>query len=186
VRARLDELGTAIFREVPSGVGRGGRLKLPERELDAILSGGAEEMVRRGYGDSADLDHLESRGRLEGAEPSTVSRTAKQRGNDQLGTIGAGNHFVEVQAVEEILDGAAAGQLGLFMGQVVVMIHTGSRGLGHQIATDYIRTMLHVMPKYGISLPDRELAGARSRRRRARPIGTPWPAARISRGPTAS
>jgi tRNA-splicing ligase RtcB (3'-phosphate/5'-hydroxy nucleic acid ligase) len=117
-------------------------------------------MVRRGYGEEADLDHLESRGRLEVADPTVVSATAKRRGHDQLGTLGAGNHFVEVQAVEAILDADAAGKFGLFLGQVVVMIHTGSRGLGHQIATDHIRRMLQAMPAYGISLADRELAGA--------------------------
>ncbi len=160
VKPKLGDIGTAIFREVPSGVGRGGRLKLTTGELDQVLSRGAEWMVLRGYGERPDLDHLESRGKLEGGDPSKVSQTAKKRGADQLGTMGAGNHFVEVQAVHEIFDEEAARKLGLFKDQVTVMIHTGSRGLGHQVATDYIRTMLRVMPKYGIDLPDRELAGA--------------------------
>jgi tRNA-splicing ligase RtcB len=165
VQPSLDALGTALFREVPSGVGRGGWLTLADADLDAVLAGGAEEMIRRGYGDPADLDHLESRGRLAGADPGDVSSRAKPRGRDQLGTMGAGNHFVEVQAVAEVFDERAARALGLFEGQVAVMIHTGSRGLGHQVATDFIRTMLQAMPKYGISLPDRELAGV--------PFGTP-------------
>lgn len=165
VKPVLADLATAIFREVPSGVGRGGRVKFAGRDLDQVLENGAEEMVRKSYGDAEDLEHLESRGKLEGGAPATVSATAKKRGQDQLGTMGAGNHFVEVEAVEEIFDHAAAEKLGLLEGRVAVMIHTGSRGLGHQIATDYIRTMLQVMPKYGISLPDRELAGA--------PFGTP-------------
>ena len=165
VRPKLGDLGTAIYREVPSGVGRGGRLKLTDGELNQVLAHGAEWMVEAGYGEPRDLDHLESRGKLEGGDPSKVSQTAKKRGADQLGTMGAGNHFVEVQAVDEIFYPQAAEKLGLFKDQVTVMIHTGSRGLGHQIATDYIRTMLGVMPKYGIALPDRELAGA--------PFGTP-------------
>lgn len=156
---RLDALGTAIFREVPSGVGRGGRLTLGTDDLDAVLARGAEEMVSRGYGDPADLDHSESRGRLAGADPADVSPRAKRRGADQLGTMGAGNHFVEVQAVSDVFDERAASALGLLAGRVVVMIHTGSRGLGHQVATDFIRTMLRAMPAYGVSLPDRELAG---------------------------
>lgn len=160
IEPKLGDLGTAIFREVPSGVGRGGRLKLTPGELDQVLGRGAAWMVERGHGEAEDLEHLESRGRLVGADPAKVSPTAKKRGHDQLGTMGAGNHFVEVQAMEEIFDKEAAKGLGLFKGQVTVMIHTGSRGLGHQVATDYIRTMLQAMPRYGISLPDRELAGA--------------------------
>jgi tRNA-splicing ligase RtcB len=149
---RLDALGTAIFREVPSGVGRGGRLTLGTDDLDAVLARGAEEIVARGYGDPSDLDHLESRGRLAGADPADVSPRAKRRGADQLGTMGAGNHFVEVQAVSDVFDERAATALGLLAGRVVVMIHTGSRGLGHQVATDFIRTMLHAMPKHGMSM----------------------------------
>jgi len=165
VKSKLGELGTAIFREVPSGVGRSGRLKLTTGELDQVLLRGAEWMAERGYGEPHDLDHLESRGKLEGGDPSKVSQTAKKRGHDQLGTMGAGNHFVEVQAVDDIFYPEAAEKFGLSKDQVTAMIHTGSRGLGHQIATDYIRTMLAVMPKYGINLPDRELAGA--------PFGSP-------------
>ncbi len=159
-RPKLGDLGTAIFREVPSGVGRGGRLKLVGRDLDLVLEKGARRMVELGNGGPSDLEHLESGGALAGADAAKVSQTAKKRGADQLGTMGAGNHFVEVQAVDEIFYPEAADKLGLFKDQVAVMIHTGSRGLGHQVATDYIRTMLGVMPKYGISLPDRELAGA--------------------------
>ncbi|MBI4250748.1 RtcB family protein [Candidatus Uhrbacteria bacterium] len=160
VREKTDALASALYRDVPSGVGRGGRLILRGNDLDAVLQHGAHRMVELGYGEKADLEHLESTGRLEDADPSLVSDTAKKRGADQLGTMGAGNHFVEVQYVETVFDTAAAAQLGLFARQVVVMIHTGSRGLGHQIATDYIRLMMKVMPKYGITLPDRELACA--------------------------
>ncbi len=165
VEAKLGDLGTAIFREVPSGVGRSGRMKLVQEELDLVLEEGAARMTSLGYGTPQDLGHLESGGKLNGADASKVSPTAKKRGHDQLGTLGAGNHFVEVQRVEEIFDPEAASKFGLSKDQVTVMIHTGSRGLGHQIATDYIRTMLGAMPKYGITLPDRELAGS--------PFGTP-------------
>lgn len=160
IKPQLENLGTAIFQEVPSGVGRGGRLKLPDRELDEIFLGGAEAMVKMGYGEKNDPEYLEARGRLEDANPEMVSKTARSRGRDQLGTMGAGNHFVEVQRVDEIFDEEAAQALGLFKDQVTVMIHTGSRGLGHQVATDYIRIMDRAMPKYGIELPDRELACA--------------------------
>lgn len=160
IKRYLEKLGSAIYREVPSGVGRGGRLKLDDGELDAVLAGGARRLVEMGYGDPGDLDQIESGGRLEEANASLVSGVAKKRGRDQLGTMGAGNHFVEVEIVERVFDQKEAERLGLYEGQVCVMIHTGSRGLGHQIATDYIRLMMHVMPKYGISLPDRELACA--------------------------
>src|SRR3989344_6919256 len=124
VKERIGDLGTAIFREVPSGVGRGGRMKLSTAELDAMLRGGAGEMVERGYGDAEDLEHLESVGALAGADPEKVSPTAKKRGHDQLGTMGAGNHFVEVQRIEEIFDHEAAAKLGLRAEQVTVMLHT--------------------------------------------------------------
>jgi tRNA-splicing ligase RtcB len=158
VRPRLQSLGRGIFHEVPSGVGRGGRLDLRGTELDMVLNEGASRMVALGYGTEEDLEQLESNGRLENASAELVSERAKSRGRDQLGTMGAGNHFVEVQVVQEIHDAQTADRIGLFEGQVAVLIHMGSRGLGHQIATDSIRTMIKVMPKYGITLPDRELA----------------------------
>ena len=160
IKPKLEYLGQAIYKEVPSGVGRGGRLKLKNPELDRVLKSGAQELVKSGYGKPEDLLHLESGGALEGADPSLVSDHAKNRGQDQLGTMGAGNHFVEVGRVDEIFDDEAAKALGLFKDQVTVLIHTGSRGLGHQIATDYIRLMMKAMSKYGIKLPDRELAAA--------------------------
>lgn len=113
-----------------------------------------------GYGEKDDPQYLEAYGWLENADPEKVSKKARSRGRDQLGTLGSGNHFCEVQRVDEIFDEEAAKTLGLFKEQVTVMIHTGSRGLGHQVATDYIRVMLRAMPKYGIELPDRELACA--------------------------
>lgn len=155
----LEKLADEINREVPSGVGKSGRLKLKDKDLDEVLLKGARQMIEFGYGTPEDLKFLESEGELKTADPSKVSFNAKDRGMDQLGTMGAGNHFVEVERVDEIFDDSSAKILGLFKDQILVQIHTGSRGLGHQIATDYIRIMLKSMLKYGIVLPDRELAG---------------------------
>ncbi|OGI19252.1 MAG: RNA-splicing ligase RtcB [Candidatus Moranbacteria bacterium RIFCSPLOWO2_02_FULL_48_19] len=155
----LRDVGRTIFSHVPSGVGRGGKLSLRRgQDFDAVLLLGARRMLELGYGIEEDLAHIESGGKLEGAQPALVSEHAKYRGRDQLGTMGAGNHFVEVGYVETIFDAAAAQDLHLAQGQVTVLIHTGSRGLGHQVATDYIRLMNRVMENYGIHLPDRELA----------------------------
>ncbi len=154
----MTDLGRTLFAEIPSGVGRGGQLALKGNDLDAVLSGGAPCLKELGYAEEEDLRHIESAGKLDGADPSRVSERAKARGRDQLGTMGAGNHFVEVGYVQQIFDRAMAERLGLIRDQVTVLIHTGSRGLGHQVATDYIRTMNRVMSGYGISLPDRELA----------------------------
>ena len=160
IQPYLEKLGNAIYREVPSGVGKGGRLNLKGKDFDDILENGTEGMVKIGYGQGRDLMNIESNGRLEEADAGLVSERAKSRGRDQLGTMGAGNHFVEVEAVDTLYDEAVAHKLGLFKDQVVVLIHTGSRGLGHQIATDYIRKIMPVMRDYNISIPDRELACA--------------------------
>jgi tRNA-splicing ligase RtcB len=160
VEPRLEQLAKELYRAVPSGVGKGGQLKLSIRELDRVLEYGVQWALGEGYAEEADLEYIESRGRLLDADADAVSREAKERGRDQLGTMGAGNHFVEVDIVDKIFDEGIAEVLGLFPKQVVVLIHTGSRGLGHQVATDYIRTMLSALPRYGIRLPDRELACA--------------------------
>lgn len=160
VEPYLERLARQLYQEIPSGVGRGGRLRLNMQELDEVLKNGARWAVGRGYGEKGDAHFLESFGSLEDADPGNVSSHAKERGRDQLGTMGAGNHFVEVDRIEEIFDEKVAKVFGLFKGQVVVLIHTGSRGLGHQVATDHIRIMLGAMSKYDISLPDRELACA--------------------------
>lgn len=160
VKPHLEKLADEINKEVISGVGKGGWLKLNNVDLDQILIKGARGMIEKDYGEIEDLKFIESEGELETADPSKVSFHAKDRGRDQLGTMGAGNHFIEVERVDEIFDEQAAKTLGLFENQILIQIHTGSRGLGHQIATDYIKIMLKVMSKYGISLPDRELAGA--------------------------
>lgn len=160
IRGRIADLAREIYRQVPSGVGRGNRLTFAGAQLDRVLRGGAPCMVELGYGLPEDTGHIESGGVLDAADPSNVSPQAKQRGYDQLGTMGSGNHFVEIDRVDTVYDHAAAGRMGLFEGQVVIQLHTGSRGLGHQIATDAIRIMNRVMPDYGITVSDRELACA--------------------------
>lgn len=158
LKGRHGLLANRLFEEVPSGVGRGGRLNLDNKELDEVLKNGAAWITQQGYGEEEDLHFLESQGGLKNADPAAVFQHAKERGKDQLGTLGAGNHFVEVDAVEEIFAKEVARQFGLFQNQIVVLIHTGSRGLGHQVATDYIRIMVDSLPKHGITLPDKELA----------------------------
>ncbi len=160
VKPHLRSLAQQLQREVPSGVGEGGRWKLKPAEVDQVLEGGAPWLVeKKGLGRVEDLEKQESRGCLPGASAKTVSVRAKRRGSDQLGTLGAGNHFLEIQQVQKIYAAEPAGQFGLKENQIVVMIHCGSRGLGHQNATDYIALMTQIMPRYGISLPDRQLAG---------------------------
>lgn len=158
LRPHLDKLAMEIQKEVPSGLGKGRQIKFSIGEIDKILEGGAQRLVGQGYGEKEDLENCESNGRLTQADASLVSDHAKDRGRDQVGTLGSGNHFLELQKVDEVFDEQIAKAFGLFRDQVVVMIHTGSRGLGHQIATDYIKIMMRSMPKYGINLPDRELA----------------------------
>lgn len=158
IRPHLPRLIQALSEHIPSGMGTPGHLVLTDEALDQVLSTGAEWAVGQGYGTARDLEFTESQGRLPGADPTKVSERARQRGRDQLGTIGSGNHFVEVGYVDAVLDTDLAQGFGLKEGQVTVLIHTGSRGLGHQIATDYIRILVGAMPGYGIKLPDRELA----------------------------
>src|SRR5688572_10487599 len=160
IRPSLPQLARALSREIPSGVGRGGSMKLKGNDLDQVLENGAQRLVELGHGVAEDLDRIESRGRLKEANPQLVSERARQRGHDQLGTMGAGNHFVEVDVVDRVLDADSAARERIFEGQLVVLIHTGSRGLGHQIATDFLKTMTRAMTTYGISIPDRELACA--------------------------
>jgi tRNA-splicing ligase RtcB len=145
---------------VPSGVGSKGRLRLGHEEHRKLLLKGAGWIVEQGMGEASDLDRIESGGSIEGADPSLISEKAYERGKAQVGTLGSGNHFIEVQHVDEIYDEAAANALGLFSGQVTVMIHTGSRGFGHQVCTDFLEVMERAVRKYGIELADRELACA--------------------------
>lgn len=158
--ARMQDVATEFMRAIPSGTGRGGRIRLKDKELDDVLRDGAAWCVRQGMGNDEDLLHLEENGTMPGADPSSVSERAKARGRGQLGTLGSGNHFLEVQRVEEIYDSHTAEIYGLFHDQVVVSIHCGSRGFGHQVCTDYVRIMLAKQSEYGIELPDRELACA--------------------------
>lgn len=153
-------LADALYRWIPAGVGSTGNIHLSQRELDEMLIGGAQWAVKRGYGLPEDLDRIEERGRMEGADPSCVSAQAKKRQQDEMGTLGSGNHYLEVQEVAEIYDEEIAAAYGLRQGQIVVMIHCGSRGLGHQINTDYLKEMTQAAQKYGIRLPERELACA--------------------------
>jgi tRNA-splicing ligase RtcB (3'-phosphate/5'-hydroxy nucleic acid ligase) len=158
VKPALAKIAHPLTREIPSGVGRGGKLVLRGTDLDRVLNEGARRMVELGYGTEDDLRQIESNGRITPADAGGVSDAAKQRGHDQLGTIGSGNHFVEIDVVDEVSDESEAARFGLVKGQIVVLIHTGSRGLGHQVATDHLRTMSSAMARYGISVPDRELA----------------------------
>ena len=158
VRSKLETLSKELYKQIPSGMGKGGSVVLSPREMHEVLLNGAEWAVSQGYGKEEDLRFMESNGKLEMADPRLVSERAKQRGKDQLGTIGSGNHFVEVDYVEEVYDAEIASAFGLTPGQVVILIHTGSRGLGHQVATDNIKTIMGAMEKYGIKVPDRELA----------------------------
>jgi len=160
IKPHIEKLATALFHAVPSGVGRGGKLKLSIDELNKVLADGAHYMVSIGYGNEKDLEFCEETGRMSGAKPDLISKRAKQRGADQLGTLGSGNHFLEVQEVEEIYDEQVAQTFGLSRGAVTVMIHCGSRGLGHQTCTDYVKTMMGKLPQWGYQLPDRELVCA--------------------------
>lgn len=160
IRGKLEDLVHNVSRSVPSGTGRGGELRLTDHELDRVFVEGCGYLVERGLALPEDIDATESGGSLPQADPAQVSQRARQRGSTQLGTLGSGNHFVEIQTVEQVFDTAAAEVLGLETGRITVLIHTGSRGLGHQVCTDYVREMDRVMPKYGIELPDRELACA--------------------------
>ncbi len=158
VRPRLHDLVNQVFRDVPCGTGGAGFIQINEDQLDDVLLRGAQWMVENGYGDARDAEFAEARGALDDADPGRVSARAKQRGRPQIGTLGSGNHFLEIQWVEEIHDRDAARVLGLEKGQVVVLIHSGSRGLGHQVCTDYLAEMGAAMKRYDITLPDRQLA----------------------------
>jgi len=160
IRDHLPTLVHSVAREIPSGVGRGGPLRLKKDDLDHILRYGATRAVEMGFGHASDLEAIESRGAIEGADPAHVSDHARGRGGDQLGTIGSGNHFVEIDRVDKIFDAEAAKALGIEVDRILILIHTGSRGLGHQVATDFLRVMVGSMQRYGITVPDRELACA--------------------------
>ena len=157
---RMAALVDALYQTIPTGVGSRGSLSLAPDDLGGVLERGAAWTVERGYGVRDDLERLESNGRLPGADPLRVSARALERGRRQLGTLGSGNHFLEVQAVDEVYDTREAARLGVRQGQLTVMIHTGSRGLGHQVCTDYLGVTGAALRRYGIVVPDRQLACA--------------------------
>ncbi len=163
--ARLEALVHELSRSIPSGRSANPQLRLEPADLDRVLREGSRSLLPWGLVTADDLAHTESGGALDAADPGVVSERAKQRGRDQLGTIGSGNHFVEVEVVDEVHDPVAARAYGLVQGRLAVLIHTGSRGLGHQVCTDYVRLLLGLLPGWGIHLADRQLACA--------PLGTP-------------
>ncbi|MDD1656006.1 MAG: RtcB family protein [Methanomicrobiales archaeon] len=158
--ANRRELIERLFQAVPTGVGAKSGLRLSGKELEEVMVRGAAWAVEHGYGVARDLDRCEERGAMAGADPSAVSQKARQRGLPQSGTLGSGNHFLEIQEVREIYDPEAAAAMGVTMGGVCVMIHCGSRGLGHQVCTDHLKALEAATRRYGISLPDRQLACA--------------------------
>jgi len=158
IKEKIPALAKEIYHAVPSGVGKSGKTVLNEKEMDKVLNYGCKWAEQEGYAEERDLSFIESGGYLESADASAVYQNAKGRGRDQLGTMGAGNHFVEINYVQQIFDEETAAIYGLHSKQIVIQIHTGSRGLGHQVATDYIRKMVSLVPAYGIILPDRELS----------------------------
>ncbi|MBN2688902.1 MAG: RtcB family protein [Deltaproteobacteria bacterium] len=160
IKDRLHDLVTALFQNIPTGVGSKGSLKLSVSEEKKVLREGASWAVARGFGEAGDLETTEDRGVMEGADPDLVSDRALDRGKQQLGTLGSGNHFLEIEVVEEIFDETAARAFGLELNQVAVVIHSGSRGLGYQVCDDYLARMVKTMAKLDFQLPDRQLACA--------------------------
>ncbi|MCX5991846.1 MAG: RtcB family protein [Chloroflexi bacterium] len=161
VRPKMEKLLLELFHDIPSGLGSTGKVKVGKKELDEILTGGARWAVKRGFGTQEDLEVSEEGGCLKGADPDKVSSKAKERGLPQSGTLGSGNHFLEVQVVGEIYEPATARGMGIEeAGQVLFLVHTGSRGLGHQVCGDYVSILREAMQRYDIDVPDRELACA--------------------------
>ncbi len=160
IETKKEALADALFAQVPAGVGSRGKISLSDEELDAMLSGGAAWAVARGYGGEADLDRIEESGCMVGAQPACVTGRARERQRREMGTLGSGNHYLEVQEITEVFAPEAAAAFGLERGKVVVSIHCGSRGLGHQIGTEFLRDMVMAAPEFGIALADRELACA--------------------------
>ncbi|MFC1506588.1 RtcB family protein [Thermoproteota archaeon] len=168
IRPILPTLLDTLFKYIPSGLGSRGQIKVSHVELEKVLSDGVEWAIDRGYGWSEDATKCEEEGCMESADPSKVSQTAKSRGTPQLGSLGSGNHFLEIEKVDEIVDEKAAKVFGIEkVGQILVFVHTGSRGLGHQVCSDYLRVMDNAVKKYKINLPDRELACAPGKSREA-------------------
>ncbi len=157
IQPYLRDLVEALYHNCPSGVGRGGHLKLSQKQFEQLLREGAEWALKQGYAESEDIERTEEYGRLSAADPSKVSKRAMDRGIEQVGTLGAGNHFIEVDRIDEVYDEEAAAAMGLVKGNIAVQIHCGSRGFGHQICSDYVDDFQSVIHRYGIKLPDRQL-----------------------------
>ncbi len=155
---KLKELIYNLFLEIPSGLGKKGKIRLSKSELKKVIKDGAKWAVYNGYGDEEDLEYIEEGGRMEGANPEAISKRAFERGAPQLGTLGSGNHFLEIQYVSDIFSEPEARAMGLFPGQITIMIHTGSRGFGHEVCSDFLELMQRSVHKYNIELPDRQLA----------------------------
>jgi len=160
IKPNLSALIASLFNNIPCGVGSSGDIKVSDKEEQEIFVKGARWAVKKGYGIDEDLEYTEDNGSMEGADPSYVSERAYERGRNQSGTLGSGNHFLEVQVVDTIYDEFVANIFGIFKGQITVMIHSGSRGLGYQICDDYVKSMVHCLKKYNISVPDKQLACA--------------------------
>ncbi len=160
VEQYLPDLATALYHRCPSGVGESGTVPLSNADLEQVCRDGSGWAVKNGYGRSQDLERTEESGAIPGADPSVLSKRARDRGKPQLGTLGAGNHFIEIEVVDEILHPEAAEAMGLRKGSLTVLIHTGSRGFGHQICSEYVKSLQSAVNRYGIDLPDRELVCA--------------------------
>ncbi|MCM8795519.1 MAG: RtcB family protein [Candidatus Omnitrophica bacterium] len=160
IKDKIKALVYALFSDIPSGVGSKGDIKVSEREEREILVKGARWAVEKGYGIEEDLECTEEYGAIQGADPLAVSQRAYERGKAQSGTLGSGNHFLEIQVIDQIYDQKLSDAFGLTLGQITIMIHSGSRGLGYQICDDYTRSMIHYLQKYNINIPDRQLACA--------------------------
>lgn len=160
ITAAQKRLADTLFQRIPAGVGSTGRIRLGEKKMDAMLRGGARWAVAQGWGEESDLERIEEGGSVPGVDPKAVSSRARTRQSDEMGTLGSGNHYLEVQRIAEVYDDETARAFGLVAGQVVVSIHCGSRGLGHQIGTEFLREMVTTAKQHGIELPDRELACA--------------------------
>jgi tRNA-splicing ligase RtcB len=156
----LNDLATALNKYCPSGVGKGGHIRLTTKEIEAVCRDGSSWAKKNGYASEQDLRRTEDKGRLDGADPKHVSPRALNRGSDQVGSLGAGNHFIEIDVIEKVFEPKAAQAMGLVEGNLVLQIHCGSRGLGHQVCSDYVKSLQKAVQRYGIELPDRSLVCA--------------------------
>jgi tRNA-splicing ligase RtcB len=180
-----EALAESLFRTIPAGMGSIGKIMLDETEMERMLEGGARWAVGQGYGRAEDLDRVEERGSMPGARPEAVSHRARHRQCDEMGTLGSGNHYLEVQDITAIFDDAAAAVFGLVVGDIIVSIHCGSRGLGHQIGTEFLREMALAAPAHGLTLPVSNSPEGRYAPKSGNAISAPCVRASIVRSPTA-